>query len=167
MSKVHVAKHVHPYVSSLYITYQTPDFIYFNLPVEINGTFYGNHFSVGMKDRNTKTGKQLIDLHYTIQDPTTQQSYNDDTKCWLYDGKVIDTNALISEFCEVPNKKTYENVYNNLFLNYIILILSAPFAGSDSDKSELKQIAKRIKATNSKMAKPSSSPVGGKRRFTV
>ncbi len=154
----------HPYLSNLYITFENTNYTFFNIPTEINGILYGNHISVGYKTFDQKLNKHLIDLHYTIQDPITKKSYNEETKCWLYNGKQIDTNTLFSENCIIPKGKTYSNVYNDLFINYIILILATPFINLQNNKEveEIEDIAKKLKATNSEISNPFSSPAGGK-----
>lgn len=116
-----------------------------SLSININGVLYGNHFSIGKKDVNSKTKRQLIDIHYTVQDPNIMQSVNNMSKCWLYDGKQIDTSTIFNDLCEIPKNKTLSNVYNDLFINYIIIILSSPFTqGISANTNEIKALCKRL-----------------------
>jgi hypothetical protein len=158
---------IHPYLPNLYITFKNNKYTFFNIPIEINNILYGNHFSVGYKKKDFKSKNDLIDLHYTIQDPITQESYNDETKCWLYDNQLIDTNLFYTKNCIVPANKTYSNVYNDLFISYIIVILATPFIQNPQEENEIKDIARRLIASNSQMNKqPVGSPAGGKKKKT-
>jgi hypothetical protein len=158
---------VHPLLKHVLISFENQVYTYFNIPIEVNGILYGNHFSIGLKDRNVRTGRQLIDIHYTTQDPATQQSFKEETKCWIYDGKLINTDNLATEFCEVPRNKRFSNVYNNAFIDYIIVILATPFISNSTDREEIENIATRLNAIDSSTVNPPPSPViGGKKHFT-
>lgn len=145
------------------------DYIYFHLPITINGIEYGNHFSFGYrinKSRSSKSKAGLVDLHYTIQDPALQQSFNSDTKCWLYDGKRIHTKTMFSELCEIPKNKTFIDVYNELFIDYILIIIATPFIRTQKDQQDIQEIVNKIASINSSISAPPSSPTGGKKRVT-
>jgi hypothetical protein len=142
--KQETALYTHKYIRNLYIT-KNNDYLFFNLIVNINGIDYGNHFSVGLKERDYKTKLQLVDIHYTIQDPLTQTSINTNNKCFIFDGKQINLNTIKDEICEIPRNKPIGDVFNDLFTNYITIILATPFV----QRSKLDTIIKSIHTINS------------------
>lgn len=151
---------IHPILNNIYISLSTnSNYIYFHLPVTIDGLQYGNHFSIGLRDKkisaDKSTDKMLVDLHYTVQNPVKKESANSNTKCWLYDGKEINTMRMLTEVCEIPEKKKFIHVYNELFINYILVIIATPFIKSPTD---LKNVIKNIKSINSSISAPPSSP---------
>ena len=156
---------IHPILNNIYISLSTnSNYIYFHLPVTIDGLQYGNHFSIGLRDKKKSADKSedklLVDLHYTVQNPDKKESANSNTKCWLYDGKEINTTRMLTEVCEIPEKKKFIHVYNELFINYILVIIATPFINSQTD---LKNVIKNIKSINSSIIAPPSSPSNDKK----
>jgi hypothetical protein len=154
---------IHPILNNIYISLSNnSNYIYFHLPVTIDGLQYGNHFSIGLRDKKKSADKSedklLVDLHYTVQNPIKKESANSNTKCWLYDGKEINTTRMLTEVCEIPEKKRFIHVYNELFINYILIIIATPFIKTDKDKRDIKNVIKNIKSINSSIIAPPSSP---------
>ena len=67
---------------------------------------------------------------------------------------------MLTEVCEIPEKKKFIHVYNELFINYILIIIATPFIKSPSD---LKNVIKNIKSINSSIIAPPSSPSNDKK----
>lgn len=153
ISKPVISNIIHPYLNNLYISF-TKDYIFFYLPIQIGGIYYGNHFSFGKKQNSN-----LIDMHYTFQDVLTQQSFNDSNKCFLFENKQIDTENIYEMQCERPKNKELQEVFNSLFIDYISIIILSPIIIIKKDITKIiKPIIKRIKSANSKINAPIPSP---------
>ncbi len=148
---------IHPYLDNIYISQNYDEtYIFFNIPININGVIYSNHFSFGRKDINVKTKKPLIDVHYTVQDPMTKSSFKDNNKCFLFDGKTINIETFYSENCDIPRNKPITEVYIDPILEYLFVIISAPFLSPNN--TQLQETAKRLNRITSNVKAPPSSP---------
>lgn len=155
---------MHMYLKNLFIKVDREnDYVYFTMVVNHNNQLYGDHFSIGKKDINVKTKRQLVDIHFSTQVPSKGLSEKDETKCFLYDGKPIDVSSFRETMCEIPRNKLITNTYNNLFLDYLLVILATPFV----TKSDLKEPLQRILSINAQSQQPPSSPVGGSSRKKI
>ena len=132
--------YAHPYLKNMLITYNK-NYIFFNIPSTVGNNHYANHFSLGLKDQNVaNTSKTLVDLHFTLQNNISTQSYNENTKYWLYDGIIIDTDTIKEVICRIPRKHKMKGIFTDAFIDYIILILVSPFF----KKRELTDVCNRI-----------------------
>lgn len=104
----------------IYITTKN-DWLFFNIPRYVNDKFMGDHISIGLK-----LNKQIIDMHFTLQNNVNGKAEHDSNKkCFLRDGmNIVD---IINLPCQQPNGGLLSQHFNDDEIKILQEMLQKPF----------------------------------------